>query len=255
MFLRSILMAQGNTVVTPADTNYAANTANLNGSSQHFSAGNPAALQLTGSQSHFIWVKPDSVASNTVIIGKYSYSNNQRAFILRSNGSTAYDAIVSSDGSSTVTTVSSTTAPAAGEAVRIGWVYNGSTLKFYLNGSEEGSVSYSSGVHNSTTDYIIGSYGGPNLGVDRYDGAAGMLRVWSKALSAAEVTEEYNSGNIKCFNDLSTGLKTNLIYSPRLCNWTGTGGDELVDQSTSSITTTNTGSTPFNGTGLTIECS
>jgi hypothetical protein len=245
--LLSSALSAGGTVT------YAANTANFNGVDQYFGAGNPAPLQITGNISVFMRVKADSVSSTDIIASKFSYSDSEKAWDLRQEGST-YKVFVSADGINT-TGVTSSTAPSTSVYQDIGFVYNGSTLKLYINGIEDGSTSYSSGVFDSITGVVIGAYGGVNLGEFPYGGDTAMFRIWNRDLSTVEITERYNAGDPICYSSLSSGLKSGLVYAPRLSNWDGNTGDELVDQSTSGITTTNYNATPFTGTGLNVECS
>ena len=231
---------------------YEANTANLNRVDQYFGAGNPAELQITGNISVFMRVKADSVSSTDIIASKFSYSDSEKSWDLRQEGS-KYKVFVSADGTNT-TGVTSSTAPSISVYQDIGFVYNGSTLKLYINGTEEASTSYSSGLFESITGVVIGAYGGVNLGAFPYGGDVAMFRIWDRDLSTVEITERYNAGTPICYSSLSSGLKSGLVYSPRLCNFNGNSGDELVDQSTSGITTTNYNTTPFTGTGLDVEC-
>jgi len=231
---------------------FSANTSNLDGTTMYGDAGNPAALQITGNMSVFMWCKSLVASDTDILFSKFSYTDNQRAWEIRQESST-FKVFVSSDGSGSSNT-SSTTAPSTSVYRHVGFVYNGSTVKIYVNGTEEGSVAYTAGIFDSSAEVIIGAYGGADIGNFPYGGKLGFPRIWSKALSSSEVTEEYNLGNPICFASLSAGIKTNLEYAPRFCNFNGNSGAELTDQSTNSITTTNTGTFGYTGSGLTVDC-
>ncbi len=235
---------------------FAANTANFNGTTQYFDAGNPAALQITGNITVSIWTKFDTVPSSSeVIMSKFNSASDQRAvLLLYTSGSNTIRASVYTDGlGGSAINVDLGSPPTAGVWIHMVMVYNGSTLKLYIDGSEVDSVSYSSGIFNSTASWLVGSRDEtvPDLNLD---GSTAFPAIWDNDISSAQVTELCNGGIPICPSDLSAGLKTDLVYAPRLSNWAGNSGDELVDQSTSGITTTNVGSTPFTGTGLTVKC-
>jgi len=87
-----------------------------------------------------------------------------------------------------------------------------------------------------------------------FNGEIGFSSIFTTTLSNSEITELYNLGVPKCHNSLSSGIKTNLSAFWDVANWTGHTSQELTDQSGNGNTLTNVGSTPFTGTGLSVEC-
>ena len=79
--------------------------------------------------------------------------------------------------------------------VHIVATYDGSSQKLYKNGSQIGSASLSGNVnYNSSHDFGFG-YSPHGSGSEFFDGEIDEFSVWNDALSAAEITALYNSGN------------------------------------------------------------
>ncbi len=79
--------------------------------------------------------------------------------------------------------------------------------------------------------------------------------VFNRLLTSQERSDIWNSGTSKCY-DLLTANTPSLadsVYAPPLYNHAGFVGQELIDQSTSGVVTTNNNSTPFTGSAQ-IEC-
>jgi len=67
-------------------------------------------------------------------------------------------------------------------------VYNGSTMKIYINGVERGSVSVSGNITSYTTPLLIGANGGFT---ECYKGSIDDVRIYNRALSNQEVQDLY----------------------------------------------------------------
>lgn len=71
------------------------------------------------------------------------------------------------------------------------------TLETYINGASIGSVSHSlSSILNSTNPLYIGSYNGGEYS-QWMNGRVGVTRLYNRALSAAEVAQNYNATKSK----------------------------------------------------------
>lgn len=236
---------------------FAVNSANLNGSSQYFDAGNPTVLQITGNQSIAIRYKFDVVPSSSeCIASRYDNQPTGRSWQLVYTSFTnqiRFDAF--DDGTSTVASQVFASTPVAGQWYSLVVVYNGTDMRLYIDGSLVDTDVYSGGFFNGGADVFIGSRARTDTPPDLHmDGSVSHFKIWNSDLSSSQVTELYNGGTPKCYSSLSSGLKTNLVYAPDLSNDGVTSGNELVDNSPSAITTANVGSTPFTGSGLNVEC-
>ena len=72
--------------------------------------------------------------------------------------------------------------------------------------------------------------------------------------SVTDIEKVYHQGIPNCYDLLDSPIKSSAKAFIRFANWDSNTGQELIDQSSSGITTSNIGSTPFNGTGLQVEC-
>ncbi len=71
--------------------------------------------------------------------------------------------------------------------------WNGTTVKWYINGTESYSVSSTKTVQSNTNQYTIGGWSGNSnqQGVCEMD----EIGMWSRALTSTEVSQLYNGGN------------------------------------------------------------
>jgi hypothetical protein len=250
MLLRRGVMSSGRGL-------FDANTANLDGSTMWFDAGNPAALQITGNQTIAIDYKFDVLpASSEAIASRYDNTATGRSWQLVYTSGTnqiRFDAF--DDGTSTVGAQVFASPPVGGQWHSLVVVYNGVDLRLYIDNVLTDTTAYTGGFFNSGSDVFIGARARTDIAPDlQMDGSVALPRIWNSDLSASQVSQLYDGDKTICTNSLPASLKTDLVYAPRLANWGGNAGDELVDQSTSGITTSNIGSIPYNGTGLTIRC-
>jgi hypothetical protein len=261
MIFRSMLAAQGNTVVTPAGPT-AANTANLNGTSQYFTAVDSVDWDL-GSADFAVGckVKMDTLPT----------SGNQFRFIGEGRGLTAtgprktgwsilYDDTGNllrwySYNGSTETTFDVSWSPSTATWYDICIVRTTNDLKIYVDNSQVGATGDVTGItydRQESNGIEIGHHvqgaGATNLYLD---GATTRHYVVKKTVSASERGELTGDS---CWGDLTSGITTNAVFYADLANWTGHTGQELTDQSGSGNTLTNVNSTPFDGTGFTISC-
>ncbi|MEE9352572.1 MAG: LamG-like jellyroll fold domain-containing protein [Thiotrichaceae bacterium] len=132
--------------------------------------------------------------------------------------------------------------------------FESNTLKIYKDGSDQSVTTSSSGTVG-TIDSTATFYTGQIEAARHFNGQLGFVRFWkNRVLTSGEVTTLYNGGNVLAESLFAANsLDTDLVYAPRLANWSGTAGDELVDQSSSGLVTTNNNSVTFTGTDLDVE--
>ena len=123
----------------------------------------------------------------------------------------------------------------------------------YVDGVQVGTTTITmSAIDNSTPiDAISMGRGNDDEFVM---GSLAFPRFWTRVLTPAEIVTQYNIGDAFCFSSLSPSLKVDLDYSARLANFDGNTGDELVDQSTSGITTTPINTPTYADVGLLVDC-
>ena len=161
------------------------NAANFNGSSDYINMDGPPLSKISGNKLTLTaWVKPNNLTG-----GKYIFSKNGPYF-LRINGSNLAGDIYTGSWAAVTGTKILTTS----------WnytalVYNGSIINLYVDGQFDNSVSKTGDL---VTDgcHQIGRYndGGCSSGVGNYfNGAIDEARIYNRALSAAEIQQNYNA--------------------------------------------------------------
>ena len=125
-----------------------------------------------------------------IIKGPGDATNDNYEIRVTSNGATAAFA----DGSNFYTTTGNTSLN-TGQYYHLVATYDGSTLKIYLDGSEDGSNSVSA-TPAQTSDSLKIGYEPDNDGDRRHNGLLDDPRVYNKALTATEVSNLYSTGSI-----------------------------------------------------------
>lgn len=170
----------------------------FNGSNQYLNAG---AINLSGSAMSFEgWVKPAAFksafpyistvmgiesGSNTALLrfGDASLANNKLQFVLNIGG--------------TQRKLASATSFSTNTWYHIAATYDGATMKLYVNGTLDASMAQTGSVTANSTFNIGYSYEMARV----FSGGMDEIRVWKKALTAAEIAG-------KCYvNPASTGLE------------------------------------------------
>ena len=252
---------QGLTVECTPTTIYDVNSATLNGTSQYYDAGNsnPIAnlsnwtlnihVKIFSSNNDYpmlfaSWDNDSNITERSFQLYPY-ISQNKLVFIFSTDGGT----------SAPVSVEVPYNLPIA-DWVMITVTKDGSDYIFYENGVQISTTqTNSSSIYDNNKGFQIGTYTDGSSDSNRnIEGNITAPKIFNRALSANEVTTLYNNGTPKCFDEIPTSITDDCIYAPRLANWTGNVGQELIDQSTSGITTTSIGSPTYTDQGLTVEC-
>ncbi len=172
----------------------------FDGTDDYISIPDNAALHPT-SLTVSLWVKLSSLTNNATCGGAPS---TQQYLIFKKN-SQAYDSfsLIKNSGvwqfsmysGSTSYYIQSSTVPVTGSWVHLVGTYANSTMKFYVNGSLEGTTTNAAGLDHSTNNLILGRTARCTTG-DNYDaplnGFLDDVRIYNRALSANEVSSLYN---------------------------------------------------------------
>lgn len=132
--------------------------------------------------------------------------------------------------------------------------FDGTDLAIYIDSVKKVITQTKSGTVGTIDSTTLMEIGAISSG-RTIDGSLAIVRFWKdRVLNQTEVTTLYNSGDSKCFADLGS-LQTSITYAPEFANWDGPStGDELTDQSSSGLTTTNS-NVVFTTTGQNVDCS
>lgn len=184
---------------TMSNVTYTSPYFTYNGTSSQVSIADNALLEPgSGSWTIEVWVN-QTVSGNDVVLGKFNAGGATQnvSYAIRTTGTTHYCQFSSGSGSGSTLYVNSTNFTVTiGTWYQLVYVFtNGATktLETYVNGSSIGSVSHNlASVLNATTNLYLGSYNGGEY-AQWYDGKIGITRMYSSALSAADVLQNYNN--------------------------------------------------------------
>lgn len=160
------------------------------GSSGYISSPNSASLNITGNQiTYEAFVKwnipPSNGTSQAVILDK----GNVAHYTLGHSANNTYFSCTIRNATHTIS-VNSTTSPIQGRWYHVACVYDGSTLRIYVNGNSERSVGASGMLRASTTSVSICRTTG---GARYFNGVVDEVAIYSRALTAAEIGSHVSS--------------------------------------------------------------
>jgi hypothetical protein len=217
-------------------------------SEQYISLGNPAALQITGSLTIAAWIKPESHhggSADDYVVSKHNYGGSCGYALKGSEdcGSQRIQLVINSASNcSAQAQLCGSTILSNNTWYHVAGVYNATaqTMSIYVNGVLdngnliEGSVPAS--IFNSTANALIGTdySSGVASTYDDFDGLIDDVRIYNRALSAADVAALYAATRSDCSNP--SGVAGDIIYSgqyrvPRYCNgslWVSMGPEQYV---------------------------
>jgi hypothetical protein len=163
------------------------------GSSQSLTKTDNASLSITGNLTLVAWIRPTSVSGDNAIMGKSDGASDRSYYFYLDAGN--LKAKISPTGSGAaqplgVTTLSTNT------WYHVALVYNGTDIRLYLDGVLDANgasnpLTYSSGIHDSSTAFAIGARGD---GADYFDGQIDEVAVFNRALTADEISSVYENG-------------------------------------------------------------
>lgn len=228
-------------------------TANLNGSSQYFNAGDVLNFG-TADFSYNFWMKVASGASavSQGIVNKAHYAGGEKGYSIRLE-SGAIEFETSDNGNRS---------RVQGETDLRDDIWHMITctrdstngIAIYIDAVEE---TYETSQNKTTirdVDTSQALYLGYGLGAGLFgayiDADIAIVSVYSALLDSDSRIALYNNGTALCYEDTD---QTDMVSFLPLENHTGFAAQELLDQH-SSNNLTNVSATPFTGTGLTVEC-
>jgi hypothetical protein len=168
-----------------------------NGTSSRVSIADNALIEpTTGDFTVETWVYATTIAgSSRVILGKFNNGGASQhvSYALRSLG-TGVTRFEVGNGTSTVNSPTFTLNTGTWYQIVGVWTNVASnSIALYINGVSQGSNSHAfTSILNSTNPLSIGSYNNGEF-AQWWDGRIGVTRLYSKALSAGEVLQNYNA--------------------------------------------------------------
>ncbi len=198
----------GNTITNLASTSLNGTMSNItytspyfsyNGSSSQINVPDNALLEPgTGDWTMEAWVYLSSSSGSKVVLGKFDPGGGQQdvSYSIRIQGAGIYAQI--GNGTNVVDTALYTLPLNTWTNVTYVWKNVATnSLEAYINGVSVGSVSHSfSSVLNTSANLYIGSYNGGEYS-QYMNGRIGITRLYSAALSSAQVLQNYNADKSK----------------------------------------------------------
>ncbi len=173
----------------------------FNGTSSQISISDNALLEPgTGNWTMEVWFKVDNVSGSQVILGKFDTGGGaiDVSYSVRINSSSSvYSQIGNGLGGTLNTHYSNSTGYTITTSTWYQAVYvysnTGDTFTTYINGSSIGTVSSTIGnLLNTTSNLYIGSYNNGEFS-QYFNGQIGIVRIYSSALSAADVSQNFEA--------------------------------------------------------------
>lgn len=167
------------------------------GDTERFVLADNASLSITGNITVCAWINAESFTNSPgTIASKYLTTGNQRSYRLNmvvTTGRPSFGVSQTGTAETAVATWGSNLSTAT-------WYfvcgrYDGTNVSISVNAGTPVTAAYSSGIFDSTAPFILGSQADNDFSGTEYDGLIDEVSVWSRALSDAEVTTLYNSGN------------------------------------------------------------
>jgi len=170
----------------------------LDGVNEYVSAPDITAYDVGSEMSVSMWVKATTIqATNPAVFGKGNNQSSQNEFFCRLLAGGQFNFLLSADGAGFSNTFNATAITAGNWHHLVCLLDSGGDLRMYLDGSLDNTpLAHVGGVFNSARDFLIGARESNGSPVTFFDGQVSNVTYYNKGLSAAEVTELFNSGKI-----------------------------------------------------------
>ncbi|MDX6439390.1 MAG: hypothetical protein QOF45_1973, partial [Gaiellaceae bacterium] len=166
------------------------NALSFDGINDWVTIADAASLDLTSGMTLEAWVKPTAKDDiwRTVVTKE---TRGNLTYGLFSNSDTRQPVGISTIGSSALQSIVRGTGPtAAGAWTHLATTYNGATLRLYANGAQVASQAVTGAMANSAGALRIG---GNAIWAEWFSGQIDDLRIYNKALTAAQVKTDMNT--------------------------------------------------------------
>lgn len=239
----------------------AVNSANYNGLNQYnVASALPFDFSSNENLSMFVWFKTTNTARNMVLnvdgnLGQNIFIEINATFLSTGAVGKISTGIYGQNANWDTNHITSSGIVNDGNWHSVGMSYNDNTglLSLYVDGSLDNSLVISTPVASDNT-MIYTICRNRNNNSNYHSGGLYSPMNFDRALTGQEFSDLHNDPVI-CYSDISTTITDDCVYAPRMGNYNGNAGQELVDRSGSGITLSDPSSVPFTATGLSVECS
>ena len=187
--------------------------------------GSQTGLDITGDIAISAWVKLESDVPNSSsyqIVSKYNTSS-QRAYEFNINdpsvGNDTIRFLVSNNGTTDdIMSVEYTFTSGIWYHVAASWDASASTATFYVNGLSIGTdTGTATSIYNSTSDLIVGARPAASP-TNFFDGIIDEVGIWSRVLTAGEISNLYNEGNALPYAGISFSVSDTVTLTENITN-------------------------------------
>lgn len=161
---------------------------NFDGGNQYINIPDSNIISLTGNFTISAWIKTNSNTTQQAIVEKYT-NPGINGYLLRITS--AGKLLSCSQDGATETCITGNTILNIKTWYHVVVVYNGSTIKTFINAIQDNSIVNTRNPTDGTSTLKIGGRG--DDGSLTFNGLMDDVRIYNKALSAAEVWSLYNS--------------------------------------------------------------
>jgi glucose/arabinose dehydrogenase len=165
------------------------NGLSFNGTTAYASAADSNTLDIGNTGTIEAWIKATNIGKWQSVIAKgNANATNGHNYSMEITPGNVVECGVSNG--SIGKTMDSSTSLASGQFYHLACTWDGSTFKVYINGVLDNSSSQTFAPAGNTSPLYIGQYGGS---ADRFDGIIDEVRLYNRALSAAEISLDMNT--------------------------------------------------------------
>lgn len=160
-----------------------------NGASNHLTCTNDASLNISGPMTLAAWLKPSTGSTTMYVVKKATLSSVDGYELALSSAGKIFFRVNQFTSADTYRINSTTSFPVTPTWFHACAVYDGANLNLYLNGKSDATAV--TGPASITTNSLALGIGAQPDGTSRFGGSYDDVRIWNRALSAAEVWEMY----------------------------------------------------------------
>ncbi len=166
-------------------TDGAGRALDFDGSNDYVNCGNSSGVSITGAITMEAWIRPDVLATQSIIKKNTATSGYELSLSQPNNGRV----FVRLNGSATYRIDSSTLYPRDGQTwMHVAATYDGSTMKLYVNGVLEGSITGPSSIVSNANNLLIGADPSDLMG-KFFNGCIDEARLWNVARTQQQIRE------------------------------------------------------------------
>jgi len=181
-------------------------------SNEYVEIGDVAALDLTGDEVTLsAWIRIEALNGEQKVLAKWSDTPLAHQYLLSVNASD--QPLFAIDASGQAVATGSTTLT-AGTWFHLAGTYDGSDVRVYLNGGEDGSASKTGNMVSNTAPVRIGAGSGGSGTEQPFDGDIGHCAIWDAGLTAGEV------------QSLAAGISPLKIHRENLLSYSPLNGQD-----------------------------